>query len=410
MGEFDGMKVLYIAHYFLPNIAAGVTTEEMIKMLLQKGHKVILVAPSTYMAADSVACHHLNGLKLKPAITAIPRHVVNQSKFVSMLIATLGYISVFIAGLRCWKRDGPFAAIIVQYHAFHFASLTSFFLSLVIKAPFIVKIHDVIPGSPTNNRLEVIYDKVLSEINRVCLARASSILSLSTEVTHLLIKNFRLEASKIVVLPNAVDLNFCVSGKQVAELRNSLKLGGKKIVLFMASAFEDRGLDVLLRALQLVRDESVVLVVVGPCNQKYRKIAKQLHLNDKVVFVGGISHKLVPVYIHMANVCVGPLISRLMWYGLIPRKALECMACGKPVIVARGAVPKDLALDKVSAILVDSANYVQVASAITLLLSDGSLSKKIGKEALRIVSERYSTEKLADKLDEILAFSSKDAL
>lgn len=402
------MKVLYIAHYFLPNIAAGVTTEEIIRMLLQKGHKVTLISPSTNTAAILSTNLPTNKLKLRPAFTGIPRWFVEQSKLAAMIVATAGYISVFINGLRISKREGPFNVILVQYHPFHLASLTSYLLSLIVNAPLIVKIHDIIPDSPTQKRLEVIYDTIVSKINRISLAHATRILSLSTEVIEILTNIFRLGASKISVLPNSVDLSFFSSTGDVKELRNGLKLNEKKIVLFMANVFEDRGLDILLRALQLIHDESTVLVIVGPCNEKYKRLAEQFRVKDKVIFVGRIDHRLVPTYIHMADVCVGPLISRLLWYGLIPRKVIECMACGRPVIVARSAVPKDLAIDGVSAVLVDSANAVQVASAITSLTSHSSLRMRIGREALRIVSERYSTEKLADRLNGILITSIRE--
>lgn len=376
------------------------------KMLLKKGHEITLIAPSTYVTCDSET--NLNGSRLKPAFTAIPRQLAQRSKLAAMLVATVGYISVFIKGLRVSKTDGPFDAIMVQYHAFHFASLTSYFLTLILRLPLVVKIHDLVPGSPARKKLELFYASVLSKMNRVSLVHASHILSLSNELTEILTKIFRLDVSKISVLPNTVDLSFSPSSEEVEELRSKLKLGEKKIVFFMASAFEDRGLDVLFRALQLIQDESVVLVVVGRCDKKYKELAQQLRVERKVVFVGGIDHKLVPTYIHAADVCVGPLISRLMWYGLIPRKALECMACGKPVIIAEGTVPKDLAINGVSAVTLKPANEAQIASAIMSLVSDSSLATKIGRGALSIVSERYSTEKLADKLHTILALSMRE--
>lgn len=400
------MKVLYIAHYFLPNMAAGVTTEEVIKMLLKKGHEVTLIAPSTFVTGRSET--NYIGIKLRPAFTVIPRWLAKRSKLAAVLVATAGYISVFITGLRVSKKEGSFQAVIAQYHAFHLASFTSYLLSLTMNTPFIVKVHDIVPGSPTHRRLELLYGTVLSKINRIILSRASRILLSSTELIEVLTRVFKLNTSKVAVLPNSVDLNLFSSTECVRELRGILKFNEKKVVMFMASAFEDRGLDILLRALKLVRDKRVALLVVGPCDEKYKEIAQQLHIDDKTIFTGKVDYRLVPMYVQAADVCVGPLIRRLMWYGLIPRKVIEYMACGKPVIVARGTVSKDLAIHEVSAIVLDSADEVLVASAITSLVTDDSLSTKIGKEALRVVSEKYSTEKLADKLDDILVFSVRE--
>lgn len=396
------MNVLFIAHYFLPNMSATVTTQEMIKMLLQKGHKVTLIAPSTYVANDPRAHQHLDGLTIKRAYTAIPRRVAHRSKLGSTLTATLGYISVFITGLRLSQKEGPFNAIVVQYHPFHLASLTSYLLSMVVKMPLIVNIHDLVPGSPARKKSELIYGAMMSKINRAGLAHASYVLSPGSEASQILVQLFGVEADRIEVLPNTVDLKLFSSSRHANELRSSFGLNGKKIVLFIGGAFEDKGLDVVLRALPLIEDERIVSVVVGPCDRKYMKLAQRLQISHKVVFLGEVSHKSIPKYIHMADVCAGSLICRLMWYGMVPRKVIEYMACGKPVIVARGAVPNDLVKDGVSGVLVESASEVEVASKIVSLMNDSALRRFIGEQARRVIAERYSTEKLADKLDEIL--------
>jgi glycosyltransferase involved in cell wall biosynthesis len=104
----------------------------------------------------------------------------------------------------------------------------------------------------------------------------------------------------------------------------------------------------------------------------------------------------------MADVCIGPLIASPYTYGTVPRKVIEYMACGKPVIVARGAMTEDLVADGKSVILVDSCDEDDVARAVVLLMSNDGLSKMVGEHARRIIVERYSTENLANTLDETL--------
>lgn len=394
------MKVLYVAHYFLPDIAAGVTTKEIVKMLLRKGHKVTLIAASTYMA-DNSGMRNYKGLRTRSAFTAVPTRLAQRSKLIAMLVSTLGYISVFIVGMRTLKKDGPFNVVIAQHHPFHLASLTSHFLSMLTKIIFIIKVHDVTPSSPTKNMLESVYTQVLLILTKTAFAHADCVLCSSTEMAKI-VTDLGLKKSGIVVFPNTVDLKFFYSVSCARHLRNNFKLIDKKIVLFMASAFEARGLDVLLKALSTIENERIILVVVGPYDKKYVDLARNLQVNHKVVFTGQVKHNLIPSYIHMADVCVGPLISSPYTYGMVPRKVIEYMAGGKPVIAARGAVTEDLVEDGVSAILVGSGNEHEVARAITLLTSDRALSKMVGKQAGKIIAERYSTQKLANTLDETL--------
>jgi glycosyltransferase involved in cell wall biosynthesis len=74
------------------------------------------------------------------------------------------------------------------------------------------------------------------------------------------------------------------------------------------------------------------------------------------------------------------------------------MACGKPVIAAKGALTADLGVHGKSLILVNSGDERGVAHAIMSLVRDDSASKIIGNQARNVVAERYSTENLAGML------------
>ncbi len=395
------MNVLYVAHYFLPNMAAGVTTKEIIKMLLLKGHKVTLIAASTYMVDNLGLRYDRNELRLRSAFTAVPTQLARKSKLAAMLVSTLGYVSVFIVGLRTLKRDGPFDVVIAQHHPFHLSSLTSHFLSTLARTSFIIKVHDIMPSSPAKNMLESVYDTVLTILAKTAFAHADCVLCPSTEMAGM-VTELGLKESEIVVFPNTVDLRLFSASQCAAQLRDNLKLVEKKIVLFMATDFEGRGLDVLLKALRIVEDERVTLVVVGPCDEKYVELARHLRVDHRVVFTGQVDHDLVPAYIHIADVCVGQLLATPYTYGVVTRKVIEYMACGKPVIVARGASTKDLIMNGRAMVLVGSGKENEVAQSLTLLTRNKGLSEMIGKQARKAISERYSTEKLANTLDTML--------
>jgi len=396
------MKVLHIAHYFLPHMAAGVTTREIIKMHLQKGHEVTLIAPSTYFSDNSGMLHHSNRLRLKCAFTAIPEWLALRSKFASLLVATLGYLSVFIAGVRTLRREGPFNVILVQHHPYHLASLTSYFLSILTRVPLVINVHDVMPSPiPPKSRIKLAYDVMSSKLNQVAFSHADRILCSSSEAVTILI-NSGLKENRMVVFPNTVDLNLFSPTQLVEKSRNRLGIIDKKVILFMASAFEDRGLDVLLKALRIIKDEPIVLLVVGPCDRESKELAQELGVHSRIFFAGRVDYRLVPAYIQMAGVCVGPLIASPYTYGTVPRKVIEYMACGKPVIIARGAVTEDLVVDRISAIEVDSGDEDDVAGAIMLLTNNDGLAEAVGKQAQRTIAERYSTGKLANTLDETL--------
>jgi len=386
------MNVLYVAHYFSPNSAAGVTTREIIKMLSERGHEVTLLVPSTYASNGSNA-------KLKAAFTGAPMWVAQQSKLTSLAVSTLGCVSVFLTGLGLIRKEGPFNVIIVQYHATHAASLVSYVFSKIVKVPLIIKIHDFVPASATRNMIELMYTRMLSEMSKVALTHASVILSPSTEITHLLVETSKLNQAKIVIFPNSVSRKPTHSSQSPKQIRGFSKEG--KTLLWVGETV-GRGLEVLLKALSLIQNEKVTLIVIGKHEENNVRLTKQLGVAERVHFLGEVKHDLVERFIDRADVCFGPLTATPYTYGMIPRKVLESMARGKPVIAGKNTVTKDLAVDGTSALLVDSNNEKQVASAITLLLHDDALSAKMGKEAQTIVAEKFISEKLRERLNEML--------
>jgi len=386
------MNILYVAHYFSPNSAAGVTTREIVKMLSEKGHNVTLLAPSTYASDDSNAI-------VKAAFTGVPKQVARRSKPVSLAVSTLGYISVFMSGLRLVRREGRFDVIIAQSHATHFAPLISYVLSRIIKASFVIKIHDFVPGSATKNKFELLYAKMFFIVSKVVLSHADLILSPSTEIAQLLVENKELRRPKIMVFPNTISLKSPEASQSSTRFPKFSK--GKKTVLWIGETV-GRGLEVLLKALSFMENENVVLVVIGMYGENDVNLVKKLGLEGRVFFLHEVEHNLIEHFIDRADVCIGPLTSTPYTYGVLPRKVLEYMARGKPVIAAKNTVTKDLAVNGVSAVLVDSNNEKQVASALTMLLHDVALSTKMGKEAQAIVAEKFNSEKLSEKLNNIL--------
>ena len=380
-------------------MAAGVTTREIIKMLLEKRHKVTVIVPSTY-AVNDLKKKYCNEVSLGVASTVVPCWLARRSKFASMLVSTFGHLSVFVTGLHIIRKHGPFNVILAQYHTTHIAPLTSFFFCRLMKVPLVIKIHDFVPGSPTEKKMELIYATILSKLNRVALSHACLVLSGSSEFSRMLVDHSKVSASKITLFPNTVSLNPSSTTAFAEQIRNRLNLNGKKVVLFVGETVR-RGLEVLLKAMAVIKDPSLVVLVIGTYSRRHVELAEKLEIRDRVFFLGEISHEQVAHYISMADICIGPLTSASYTYGCVPRKVLEYMVQGRPVVIAENTVTRDLAIDKVSAIIVNSNDEVQVARAISRLLSDDMLSTTLGKNAQEIVASGFSSEELGEKLDRI---------
>ncbi len=135
---------------------------------------------------------------------------------------------------------------------------------------------------------------------------------------------------KLISLFNGIDLhkfdpNSNPQARQV--VRDRFKIAGDAVVgLMLAQDFERKGLATAIRAMSLLKDSKLVLVVGGkPDATAYRRLAEQLGVTDRVVFTGPVDR---PVdFYQAADFFVLP--TRFDPCSLV---VLEALAMGLPVI------------------------------------------------------------------------------
>ena len=141
-------------------------------------------------------------------------------------------------------------------------------------------------------------------------------------------------ADKVTVIPNAVDIDkFGVGGVADLDLKQKLGLQGMRLIGFIGSFYAYEGLDVLLRAVPMMLaarpDLRVLLVGGGPQDKQLRQLARELKIDDKVVFTGRVPHEQVQQYYDLLDVLVYPRMSMRLTELVTPLKPLEAMAQGR---------------------------------------------------------------------------------
>ena len=141
-------------------------------------------------------------------------------------------------------------------------------------------------------------------------------------------------ADKVTVIPNAVDIGaFAVGGLADLALKHKLGLQDKRIIGFIGSFYAYEGLDVLLRAVPMLIERlpelRVLLVGGGPQDEQLKQLARELKIEDKVVFTGRVPHSEVQRYYDLLDVLVYPRLSMRLTDLVTPLKPLEAMAQGR---------------------------------------------------------------------------------
>lgn len=381
------MEVVYVAHYLFGDLAASITTRQLVKALVKLGFEVTLIANDVKRGSLKLP----KGVKVDTVIKLHPKLL--NVPLIKVLRRTLFYIPLF---LHLLGRSKGASLILVQHHNFHLATFTAALASKILRRPLIVKVHDLIPSSPSPHPLRKFYEeKLMYILNRLALRHARLVMVPSPELKFLANHYFNLR--NVAVVPNAVEIeNFKCLEEESCEL------------LFVGNT-KGRGLDKLILALPRIAREvpEVKVTIIGPSPDKREllKLALKLGVADRVGFLGPLPHEEIPKLIAKAKVAIGPLLPTPYTYGAVPRKVLEYMACCKPVVAFKGTVSKELLVDGTTGVTVSGVD--ELALAVIKLLKDDELRRNLGLKAKEVVMERYSFKALLRSLAKCLISISK---
>ena len=153
---------------------------------------------------------------------------------------------------------------------------------------------------------------------------AAGIIAVSQAIKDAIV-DLGIPAGKVVVLRNGVDLElFHPEGR--SEARKSLNLQGR-VLLSVGHLIERKGHNFPIEAMPALPGFTLVIAGAGPERNRLEALVKKLGVQDRVRFLGSVSHhELQKVYAAADALVLAS--SREGW----PNVLLESMACGTPVV------------------------------------------------------------------------------
>ena len=172
------------------------------------------------------------------------------------------------------------------------------------------------------------------------------------------------------------------------------------LALFVGRLVAYKGVDVLLRAL---RDVEVGCVIVGdgPLRGALEQQARDLGIESRVFFLGGVDDEAVAAWYGACDLFVLPSVTRAEAFGLVQ---LEAMARGKPVISTRlsSGVPW-VNVDGRSGLTVPPGDAAALTGALRRLASDPELRREMGEAARQRYEAEFTRERMVTRTSQAYA-------
>jgi len=155
------------------------------------------------------------------------------------------------------------------------------------------------------------------------------------------------------------------------------------------------GGDLLIRAFSsLIHDRNscnveLEMIGDGPETERWKALAVQLALKDKIRFHGSIHFKQMPKLIEAMDVCAIP---NATWYGS-PTKLFEYGAMGKAVIGPMDTPVDEVVTHNVSGVLFKKGDVEGLTDGLYQLVVDRSMRERLGAELQGKLKEQITWSK-----------------
>jgi rhamnosyl/mannosyltransferase len=281
------------------------------------------------------------------------------------------------------------ADVVVLHHPFPLNDIGV--IGIPDRVGLVVHWHSEIYGRRLLARgLEPLIRKTLARADRIIVSNQAILENSALLRPH----RAKCEIVAFGVDPNKWSLVCDVERARVAALQKR----HPRLIAALGRLVSYKGYDVLIRALTGV-DGHLIIIGTGPEQRSLRRLAAGLGVSDRVTFTGYLSNEDIKIHLWAARVFAFPSVTDAETFGIAQ---LEAMAVGLPIVNTRlnTAVPR-VARDGIEAITVPPGDPRLLAAALTRLLDDKAMAKRLGAAARARVCDEFGATRFVARVQAI---------
>ena len=403
------MRIVFFTHYFPPESnAPAARCHSLCKRWVRLGHEVTVVTCVPNCPAGKVYDGYRNRLFQREKIDGIDVWRVwtylaaNKGTF-RRTLNYLSYMGSAVAASWFLRRPDVFIATSPQFFCGWGGVLAASFR----RVPLIVEIRDLWPdsiravGAIRSRRVL----RVLESLERGMYTAADRIVTVGQGYCDQL-RSKGVHKERISIVPNGVDRELFFPRPEDVGLKAKLGLADKFICCYAGTIGMASGLDVVLRAAELLKsrqrlDIAVLLVGDGASREALQVEARQKGL-DNVIFLGRQDRSRMPGYLSISDACLVHLKDDDVFATVMPSKIFEAAGMARPVILGVRGFARRLVEQAEAGICIDPEDAAGLVAAMEKLADDPDLARALGESGCRYVLAHHDREPLARQYAGIL--------
>lgn len=210
-----------------------------------------------------------------------------------------------------------------------------------------------------------------------------------------------------IVIPNGAavaDFGREYMRAEIDALKDALgKRMGEVFLITTSRLVRKNGIEDVVHALPNIGSQVRFLVLgTGPEEARLRRIANDLHIENRVTFLGHVPHAELPKYLQASDIFIRPSLSEGMGVSFV-----EAMAAGLPVIATQEGGIADFLFDEkrnpdmpITGWAVDVHSPEQIVAAVEEVMSRPEKVRAVVATAKELVKEKYDWDMIAREMRE----------
>ncbi len=397
------MKIVWLCHYFAPEMGAPqARLLELSKAFRQAGHDVAAVTcfanhPTGVLRPQDVGVRARRDEVDGVAVFRCRTYVTPNKGVVKKTLGHLSFMCSGLGGLSRAARERRPDVVIVSSPTF-FSVITAWVWCAPRGVPWVFEVRDLWPAvfvelGVLKNRF-VIW--ALERVEMFLYRRAARVVTVTKSFKEHIARR-GIDAAKIGVVTNGVDLERFTPGPRDDAFARSEGLAGKFVVLYLGAHGISHALARILDVAEKMRgDDDVRFVFVGEGAEKDGLVAEAKRRGlANVVFHDGVPKDEVIRWYRLADVGLVPLRDVPLFTTFIPSKMFELLACGVPVVGSVAGEAAEILASSGGARVVPPEDVDAIVREIRALRDDPAARRRLGEAGRTFVAANYSRRKLA---------------
>ncbi|MCV0399649.1 MAG: glycosyltransferase family 4 protein [Nitrosarchaeum sp.] len=400
----DQLKILAITQYFPPDISGGSTRAyNYCKSISEQGYDVTVITAYPHQHGP-VPKEYKWKLRVKEKMENLTLfRVWIPSLLHTSIRNNLILLSTFLlTSLFPLFRTRP--DIIILFEPNLFSIIPGYIYSKCRGGKIIRVVDDLWP--------EILYERgyvkskfsrwVLDRLTRLSYEFPKYLIPLNEEVKQVICKDHNTPEEKIKSISHGIDTKIF----QYHEYKRKEEF----IAMYSGSLVESYDFDIIINAAKKLENEKIKFIIRGKGKllPYIEDLIKKLQVKNVVLDTDFIPLRELSETLAKADVLLSPMGKGKHLNFSLPTKILEYQSVGRPIVCSsNGAIGKYIESTG-SGIRTEHENVDDFVEAITKLMKDEELCRKLGMQGRKNIEEFHDIGRIGEQLSEIIKRTIKE--